>query len=67
MLAQRIEDLADPDGALDAIVADAFALLEKTVRDDFGFATEPDRALKSYALDEAISKALHTRAARTRP
>ena len=67
VLAQRIGDLADPDGALDAIVADAFALLEKTVRDDFGFATEPDRALKSYALDEAISKALHTRAARTRP
>jgi len=40
---------------------DAFALLETTVSEDFDLATDLDRALKSYVLDEKINKTLHSR------
>ncbi len=61
-LAERIRILTDDPGALDGTVADAFDLLERTVRTGKGsWGEDIDRALKSYSLDEVINKALHTR------
>ncbi len=61
-LAKRIETLTEDPGALDATIAEAFGLLESTVRTGTGsWGEDIDRALKSYSLDEAINKALHTR------
>lgn len=59
VLAGRINALTDDPGALDDTIAEAFALLEKTISKDFDLAADLDRALKSYLLDEKISKALH--------
>ena len=55
----------DDPAALDDTIEEAFELLEKILGDDFDLAVDLDRALKSYALDETISKALHTRAAKS--
>jgi AIPR protein len=63
VLADRIATLTADSGSLDATIADAFALLEKIVSDDFDLAVDLDRALKSYVLDEKISKTLHLRKA----
>ena len=63
VLARRIATLTDDSAALDGTIEEAFGLLEKVLGDDFDLAVDLDRALKSYALDETISKALHTRAA----
>lgn len=60
VLAGRIEILKADDGTLDAPIAEAFAMLERVVRGHLDFTDDLDRALKSYTLDEAISKALHT-------
>jgi hypothetical protein len=60
VIAERIEILKADDGALDAAIAEAFTLLERVVRGRPDFTDDLDRALKSYTLDEAISKALHT-------
>lgn len=60
ILAERIEVLTEGPGALDAIITEAFTLLEKIITEDFDFAVDLDRALKSYALNERIDKALHT-------
>ena len=60
VLAGRIEILKAYDGTLDAPIAEAFAMLERVVRGHPDFTDDLDRALKSYTLDEAISKALHT-------
>lgn len=58
-LAGRIATLTNDPGALDGTIADAFALLEKILTEDFDLAVDLDRALKSYVLDEKINKILH--------
>jgi len=59
-LAGRIETLTNNPGALDDTISEAFVLLEKIVSEDFDFAADLDRALKSYVLAEEINKVLHT-------
>lgn len=59
VLAGRIETLTNAPEALSNTIAESFALLEGIISKDFDLAADLDRALKSYALDEKINKALH--------
>jgi hypothetical protein len=60
VLAGRIATLTDDPETLDSTIADAFVFLDKVFSEDFDLAADLDRALKSYVLDETISKALHS-------
>jgi len=65
VLTERIRLLADCNESLDEIIADAFGLLQEIISKDFELAVDVDRALKSYTLDEKVSRALHTRSLET--
>lgn len=60
VLVERISVLAT-DGSLSSTIAEAYELFEKIVLNGDNFVEDIDRALKSYALDEAINKTLYTR------
>jgi hypothetical protein len=59
-LAQQVRDLETDCETVESYITNAFTALEQIIRDNEDFVEDIDRALKSYALDERISRVLHT-------
>jgi len=59
-LAQQVRALESDCEVMRAQIEDAFATLEGIIRVNEDFEEDIDRALKSYALDQTISRILHT-------
>jgi hypothetical protein len=60
ILVSRIGDFVADDSYVDYLIARAFDLLERIIRDGDGLVEDIDRSLKSYTLNEAVDKALYT-------
>jgi hypothetical protein len=59
-LAQRVQGLESDCEDVKSHIEGAFARLEQIIRENEDFAEDIDRALKSYSLDETISRTVHT-------
>lgn len=59
-LANQIALLATGYQPVEPMIRTAFAKLEEVIRSSPAFSEDIDRSLKSYALDEAITRSLHT-------
>jgi hypothetical protein len=62
----QIEEIEKSTKVLDAHIKRAFHRLEKIISDDQNFRKDLDGAMKSGALDNAISKSLHIRKSKSK-